>query len=239
MRPWTIILLLGTTPGCFGDDRKFSDGDADTDTDSDTDTDTDSDTDSSPPCDLLTADPCAETENCILGFGGSTACFEAGDGEQGDACGSSGDCARLYHCMPPANACSHWCTASGSECPEGSSCTLVVLEDPADTGSDEVGRVCKITIDCNVFDQVGCDAGQNCWVVNPGGPVFDCGAPGAGGQGEACRFLSDCLTGFQCDADVCKAYCNAEAGEPSCTDPQTCVGQGFQNPDGIQVGYCE
>ncbi len=244
------LLLVGfgaaAVPACLsGDDGGFSDGDADTDGDSDTDGDTDADTDSDSltgeDCDLLTSEACPKGENCILGFGGETACFEAGTGEQGDVCGSSAECARGFHCMPPpTGVCSRWCTSGGTECPEGSSCTLVVLEDSADPKSPEVGRVCKITTDCNVLDQAGCTAGQNCWVVMAGAdPVFDCGTPGAGAQGDTCRFLSDCALGMQCDAEVCRAYCNDDGGAPTCDIGFTCAGQGFDNIDGVGVGYCE
>lgn len=250
MRPSTAVLLLlllsvlglASVPACLGGDEGFDDADGDADSDSDSDSDADSDSDSSTDddCDLLTSEPCAENENCILGFGGSTGCVDAGTGVQGDPCTGIGDCARGLHCMPPANVCSRWCTSGGTECPEGSICTLVVLEDPAEPTSPEVGRVCKITTDCNVFDQSGCEAGQNCWVVRPGAdPVFDCGSPGAGGQDVECRFLSDCQLGHQCDAKVCRAYCNDDGGDPVCAAGLTCAGQGFDNIDAVAVGYCE
>jgi len=154
MKTTTLAAVLSALLGACDSSKNFTDGDADTDVDTDTDSDADTDTDTDTggeDCDLLTGDPCAETENCSSDLSNQHQCIDAGEGVQGEACGTDADCARLHRCETAV--CSRWCTAAGSECPEGSVCSRVVL---GSDGTTEIGRLCKTTTDCDVLEQTGC-----------------------------------------------------------------------------------
>jgi hypothetical protein len=241
----TSFFLFSLIAGC-GNDPGFSDGDSDMDVDSDSDSDSDGDTDTDTnddACELVEAVGCPDGENCDTDMSGHHQCIDAGEGVQGDTCGTTADCGRGLWCNatePGSVICQQWCEEGADTCPEGSVCSTIVNA-PGTDPPVALGRLCAPTTECDVLTQTGCDGGAACYIVETPTGLTDCVAPDAdsGGQGATCEFLNDCQAGFECEGGTCKQFCNDDGGDPQCPVDYVCTGSGMSTPAGVAIGYCD
>lgn len=184
-------------------------------------------------CDLLNGTGCAEGEGCYFGAmsGGTPApiCVPAGAGVDGAACTNINDCAPGLTCAD--GACRHVCCGTNdSNCPAATGCTPLRID-----GSEVMNfGACLPNMECDLFDQSGCEEGEGCYPV-PGGAGCLTPADPPVAVGGACEAGNECAPGAVCVGGTCATICNREADPSTCPEMAMC--QGVTNfPE--NVGFC-
>lgn len=205
-------------------------------------------------CDLLAQDCPADSEGnaqvCVYALPDETATTAqtvcapmiAPGGSEGDACCALNSCDVGLVCrgqtQTGSNVCSvqgtcqRYCCGSSSDCDAGQVCNSL--------SSDFSGGVCADVDGCDLVDQTGCDAGENCY-PGSGDGVTQCFAPSTSpvALGEICEYLNDCPAGAGCfgvdesgsTVYRCMAFCDTADGAADCGGSTSC-----QAVDGLPSG---
>lgn len=157
-------------------------------------------------------------------------CEVAGTKGEGEPCvrmaGAAPECAEGLICFE--GVCREYCCAAGA-----SDCS-VLGHYCLNVGTD-VG-LCIPSDECDLLAQTGCDPEEACYPISRG--TRRCSAPreGAGGPGETCEYLNDCVAGSACvgEPSTCRQLCDPSAAE-GCPTDFVCAGLTGQEGIGVCV----
>jgi hypothetical protein len=177
------------------------------------------------PCDPVEDTGCADAR-CVLEPDGPECVPDDGDGEVGDPCESSVDCAAGRACFESRAGgafCRQLCCDDES-CGVGERCGAGEL---AGGDSTSYGRCHSAEAACDLLDPINtCDLAEACYVLSLTGAV-GCRPAGRLQVGQRCAEVNDCEPGLACRGLVstCRRVC--AVGEPyACPAAEgTCIAQ--------------
>lgn len=168
-------------------------------------------------CNLITNEGCPAGQGCyfvatMAGMAATPMCLPAGTVAEGNPCPNAEDCQEGHICIledgegNPGTCREVCCGGNASTCANPGA-TCLGVRDVENLG------LCEVPSGCNLIDQEGCAAGQECAVIAADGST-SC-VPNQGGtamQGDSCDDVP-CAPGFLClgpsgGPSFCRRACN-------------------------------
>jgi hypothetical protein len=199
-------------------------------------------------CSVLQQDCTMANTKCIVapqtdgGFARVCSPFTAGDGGVAEGANCTPQvpdpCQRGAQCLgiqgQPAPTCRRYCNPIVG-CGAGAECNFGISFASAAGPSNELHLVCSAVTPCDPITQMPCSANEGCQVYRQGAPP-GCLPAGQVAAGGTCTSSAFCVRGLQCvgqgGSGICRAFCNLDAGMPSCAAGMC------QNLMGVGIGVC-